>query len=183
MPPALPLVVPGSPETPGAPPAAPSIPNEPAPLVSPLPPPLAATPESALPKAGFWVRMVALLIDSVLIGIITQGHDWFPILLATYGAVLWKLRGATVGDIIFGLKVVRADGAPLEEWVTVVVPRPGMLLLDPSRSGSASSGSRSTARSRPWHDKIAGTVVVKLHKRLVARLEKAVEVPRPGVAR
>jgi uncharacterized RDD family membrane protein YckC len=169
VPPAIPagpaapaLVVPGSPEAPGAPDAVPANPGVPAALVSPLPPPLAATPESALPKAGFWVRMVALLIDCVLIGIITQGHDWFPILLASYGAVLWKLRGATVGDIIFGLKVVRVDGAPLE-WVTVIV-RALACFFSVLAVGLGFIWIAFDREKQAWHDKIAGTVVVKLHK-------------------
>jgi uncharacterized RDD family membrane protein YckC len=106
--------------------------------------------------------MIALLIDCLLIGIITQGHDWFPIMLATYGAVLWKLRGATVGDIIFGLKVVRVDGAPLE-WVTVVV-RALACFFSILAVGLGFIWIAFDREKQAWHDKIAGTVVVKLHK-------------------
>ena len=124
-----------------------------------LPAPLSHASEAALPRAGFWIRMLALLIDVLLVGMVTRMHDWFPVALATYGALLWKYRGATVGDIILGLKVVRLDGAPIE-WVTAVVRALGCffsivvvglgfiwIAFDPEKQA--------------WHDKIAGTVVVR----------------------
>jgi uncharacterized RDD family membrane protein YckC len=124
-----------------------------------LPSPLSHASEAALPRAGFWIRMLALLIDVLLVGMVTRMHDWFPVALATYGALLWKYRGATVGDIILGLKVVRLDGAPIE-WVTAVVRALGCffsivvvglgfiwIAFDPEKQA--------------WHDKIAGTVVVR----------------------
>jgi uncharacterized RDD family membrane protein YckC len=57
--------------------------------------------------------MVALLLDVLLVGIIFHvAHRLFPAGYRGYGAVLWKLKGSTIGGIIFGLKVVRADGGP-----------------------------------------------------------------------
>jgi uncharacterized RDD family membrane protein YckC/cytoskeletal protein CcmA (bactofilin family) len=118
--------------------------------------------EVTLPRAGFWIRMVALLIDAILIGIVTHMTHFFLPVLAVYGALLWKLRGATIGGIIFGLKVVRVDGQPME-WVTVVVRALACffslivvglgflwIAIDPEKQG--------------WHDKIAGTVVVRYPK-------------------
>lgn len=168
----------------GNPPPAPAAPVAPAdPGADPVPPPaeaplLAAAPpvvtapaapvpqamppmqESGLPRAGFWIRMVALLIDLILIGIVTRSHEIILPALALYGAVLWKLKGSTVGGIIFGLKVVRHDGRPMD-WATAVVRALAcffsLILLglgfiwiafDPEKQG--------------WHDKIAGTVVVRL---------------------
>ena len=59
----------------------------------------------------------ALLLDVLLVGILTSvlnhTHDLeFIALLAAYGAVMWKLRGSTVGGIVFDLRVVRLDGGP-----------------------------------------------------------------------
>jgi uncharacterized RDD family membrane protein YckC len=120
--------------------------------------------EVALPRAGFWIRMVALLVDVLLVGIVTRVHEWFPAALAIYGAVLWKLRGATIGGIIFGLKVVRLDGKA-SDWATMIVRALGCffslivvglgffwIAFDPEKQA--------------WHDKIAGTVVVKSVKRI-----------------
>ena len=78
---------------------------------------------SALPRAGFGIRMGALLLDIILIGIVTHqlhDHDVFLVLLAAYGAVMWKLKGSTIGGIICGLQVVRVDGRPID-WPTAIV--------------------------------------------------------------
>ena len=60
---------------------------------------------------GFWLRMGALLIDVVLIGVVLRllhplGH-FHLIVLAAYGAIMWKTRGSTVGGMVFDLHVVR----------------------------------------------------------------------------
>jgi uncharacterized RDD family membrane protein YckC len=173
-PPPAPIAVPvaPAPQVPAGPPAAPmaapsegsavvmpplAVPGEPAP--APVPPPLALVPEAALPRAGFWIRMVALLIDVVLVGIVTRMHDWYPLILAIYGAVLWKLRGATVGDIIFGLRVVRVDGGSME-WVTVIV-RALACFFSAIALGLGFIWIAFDREKQGWHDKIAGTVVVR----------------------
>jgi uncharacterized RDD family membrane protein YckC len=83
---------------------------------------------AALPRAGFWIRIGALLLDALLVGfamgVLRVYHVELPV-LAAYGAVMWKMRGSTVGGIVFDLRVVRLDGR---------------------------------------HDKIAGTVVVRVAK-------------------
>jgi uncharacterized RDD family membrane protein YckC len=133
----------------------------------PQPPPAAA---AALPpvslavenRAGFWIRMAALLLDLVLVGIVLSvihmEHHGMLLFLAGYGAVMWKLRGTTVGGIVCGLRVVRLDGRAID-WPTAIVRALGAFLsmvvvglgfiwvvFDPERQS--------------WHDKIAGTVVV-----------------------
>lgn len=128
--------------------------------------PVAALEATALPRATFLPRMGALLIDAVLIGIIANfipgsGDIWL-LLLGIYGALMWRLRGTTVGGIIFNLRVVRLDGREID-WATSIVRALGCYLsaaavglgfiwiaIDPERQG--------------WHDKIAGTVVVKAPK-------------------
>jgi uncharacterized RDD family membrane protein YckC len=125
----------------------------------PLPPQITA----AMPRAGFWIRMAALLLDVLLIGFVMSllhpfGH-FHIMVLAIYGAVMWKLRGTTVGGIVCDLHVVRLDGRPLD-WETAIVRALGCFLslfvvflgfiwiaFDPN--------------NQAWHDKIAGTVVVR----------------------
>ena len=129
---------------------------------SAVPPALSPMSEAALPRAGFWLRMVALLVDAILIGIVIRSGRFFLPVLAVYGAVLWKLKGSTVGGIIFGLKVVRHDGRPMD-WATAAVRALACffsliflclgfiwIAFDPEKQG--------------WHDKIAGTVVIRLPK-------------------
>ncbi len=116
---------------------------------------------AGMPRAGFWIRTAALLIDVILVGValgpfIPHG---IPLVLAAYGACLWKYRGSTVGGIIFGLRVVRMDDRPVD-WSTSIVRALGCFLsliavglgfiwvaFDPERQS--------------WHDKIAGTTVVR----------------------
>jgi uncharacterized RDD family membrane protein YckC len=114
-------------------------------------------------RAGFWIRMGALLIDVLLVGIADKAlpfpdHSLLP-LVAIYGAIMWKLRGTTVGGVICHLRLVRLDGQPID-WGTATVRALGCflsllaaglgflwILWDPERQA--------------WHDKIAGTVVVR----------------------
>jgi uncharacterized RDD family membrane protein YckC len=140
--------------------------NTPPPSTSgPIPPSTAAS----LPRATFPVRMAALLIDIVLIAVITnmvfthtRVFATFLLPLAIYGAVMWKLRGSTIGGIVCHLQVARLDGREID-WATAIVRALGCLLslvaaglgffwvlFDPERQA--------------WHDKIAGTVVVRVPK-------------------
>lgn len=135
---------------------------------------LSSTPHDAtllheLPRAGFWIRMVALLIDVFLIGIVntvlTVPHwfglkhdDGLMLSLAIYGAVMWKLRGATVGDIVFKLQVVRADGRPVD-WPTAIIRSLGCF-LSAMVIGLGFFWIAFDEHKQGWHDKIAGTLVV-----------------------
>ena len=128
-----------------------------------LPAPLPPISAALLERAGFWIRMGALLLDTILIGIVLaslhlEGHI-FLLVLATYGAVMWKFKGTTVGVIVCNLRVVRLDGREMD-WTTAIVRALGCFLsiavaglgfiwivFDPERQS--------------WHDKIAGTVVVR----------------------
>src|SRR5688572_11171303 len=74
-------------------------------------------------KAGFWVRVVATVIDAVLIGILSSvltatfgqliGVSLSVILTVVYLIGVWVTTGQTVGHKILGLRVVRTDGGPL----------------------------------------------------------------------
>ncbi len=149
--------------------AAPSAaaPSEAAPsaaAASPGPAPMPVT--AALPRAGFWIRMGALLIDALLIGFAT--HVLHPIFhlhllgLAIYGAVMWKLRGTTVGGIVFDLRVVRLDGREVD-WETAII-RALSCFLSLAVAGLGFFWIAFDADHQAWHDKIAGTVVVRVPK-------------------
>jgi len=130
------------------------------PPIAPVPPVL---PMLTYPRASFWLRTAALALDLVVVGAVsafTSGGSLFLLLLAGYGAVMWKLKGTTIGGIVCGLKVVRIDDRPLD-WTTAIVRALGCflslfvfglgflwVLFDPERQS--------------WHDKIAGTVVVRM---------------------
>ena len=99
--------------------------------------------------------MCALLIDVVLVGFVTHLLDnpaihftqSFLFWLAAYGAVLWKLKGSTVGDTVLHLKVVRIDDRPTIGVRPACAPSAA---LSPSLPwASALYGSPSIYRSRP----------------------------------
>lgn len=128
---------------------------------------------AALPRAGFWLRMGALLLDVLLIGILTESSDFFVgsihhgsnlhlLILAVYGACMWKLRGSTVGGIVCDLRVVRVDGRPIE-WETAIV-RALSCFLSLAVCGLGFIWIAFDQNHQAWHDKIAGTVVVRVPK-------------------
>ena len=120
-----------------------------------------------LPRAGFWVRMLALLIDVVLIGILLSvlhhSENLELVALAAYGAVMWKLRGSTIGGIVFDLQVIRHDGREMD-WATAIVRALGCF-LSLAAAGIGFLWIAFDSGKLAWHDKIAGTLVVRTTRR------------------
>jgi uncharacterized RDD family membrane protein YckC len=121
---------------------------------------------STLPRADFMVRMGALLIDvilvAVMLGVIHGSHQAQLIVLAVYGAIMWKVKGTTIGGIVFGLQVVRADGRPID-WSTAIV-RALSCFLSLVVVGLGFIWIAFDDQRQGWHDKIAGTLVVRVPK-------------------
>lgn len=120
---------------------------------------------SSFPRATFLHRLGALLLDFLLVTAITLPFSHVHlgrsfVLLLIYRVALWSWKATTVGGIICGLRLVRMDGAPfaftdalvrgLASILSAVAAGLGWLwiLWDPERQA--------------WHDKIAGTVVVRV---------------------
>lgn len=148
-----------------------------APIPPPSPPPPPIMPSAAtLPRAGLAIRLGALFIDLILVGVVVgfssgllprfiQFDSGPPVilpLLAIYGAVMWKLKGTTIGGIIFGLKVVRMDGREMD-WPTAVV-RALSCFLSLIVAGLGFLWVAVDEERQSWHDKIAGTTVVRVPK-------------------
>ena len=135
-------------------------PAQPAPL--PTAPPTVSL--DVANRAGFWIRMAALLLDLILVGVIcsiigvSRGGHGLLLLLAAYGAVMWKLRGTTIGGIVCGLRVVRLDGRAID-WPTAVARALGAF-LSMAAAGLGFIWVVFDSERQSWHDKIAGTVVV-----------------------
>jgi uncharacterized RDD family membrane protein YckC len=120
---------------------------------------------AALPRAGFWIRMAALLLDVLLVGFVMSlfHHTHLElVLLAAYGAVMWKVRGSTVGGIVFDLRVVRLDGREVD-WETAII-RALSCFLSLAVAGLGFIWIAFDDNNQAWHDKIAGTVVVRVAK-------------------
>jgi uncharacterized RDD family membrane protein YckC len=127
--------------------------------------PIPAASAISLPRAGFWIRMVALLFDVILVAVVLHlllrsSDRLFLVILATYGAVMWKLRGSTVGGIIFNLQLVQQDGREME-WSTAIV-RALSSFLSLIALGIGFIWIAVDPENRAWHDKIAGTIVVRV---------------------
>jgi uncharacterized RDD family membrane protein YckC len=110
--------------------------------------------------------MVALLLDMILVGIlIGLLHHLFDLellVLAAYGAIMWKLRGSTIGGIVFDLQVVRQDGRDID-WATAIVRALGCF-VSLAAAGLGFIWIAFDPGRQAWHDKIAGTVVVRVPK-------------------
>lgn len=132
----------------------------------PLPPFLSAgnaLPAAlSLPRAGFFERMGAAFLDVILVGIlgaVVGGPPLVFLVALAYFAGMWAWRGTTIGGIVLNLKVVRQDDQPVTFAVALV-------------RGLAAAFSVIVlclgffwiiwdAEKQSWHDKIAGTVVVR----------------------
>jgi uncharacterized RDD family membrane protein YckC len=121
---------------------------------------------AALPRAGFWTRMAALLLDALLVGflmgVLHHVYHLELLVLAAYGAVMWKMRGSTIGGIVFDLRVVRLDGREID-WETAIVRALGCF-LSLAVAGLGFFWIAFDDQKQAWHDKIAGTVVVRVAK-------------------
>jgi len=141
-------------------------------------PPTGATPSSAVlpeqppnvqpesiayPRSSFWERMGAAFLDVVLVSIIGSwvGGPPLAFLVAlAYFAGMWAWKGTTVGGIVLGLKVVRLDGTPVTFAVALVralAAAFSVIVLFLGFLWIAWDGEK-----QGWHDRIAGTVVVKM---------------------
>jgi uncharacterized RDD family membrane protein YckC len=135
------------------------------PVAEGLPPKLPGTPNATLPRAGFWIRTGAVLIDLVLVAMIFGPAGAGALILpglAAYGAMMWKFKSTTIGGIVCGLRVVRLDDRPLD-WPTTVVRALGCF-LSLVLGGLGFVWVVFDSERQSWHDKIAGTVVVRAPK-------------------
>jgi uncharacterized RDD family membrane protein YckC len=177
-----PAIVPGGPaaaatELPGA-----SAPGNPPPVM-PQAQTFAGVPPAALPvispvlscpRAGFWERMGAAFLDMVAVGFITgiahrplgfmlsflDGPPVFFIVALAYFAGLWAWKGTTIGGVVLKLQVVRHDGGPLTFLVALVRGLAAAFSAVVFFLGFFWIGW--DREKQGWHDKIAGTVVVRL---------------------
>ncbi|HEX3607378.1 MAG TPA: RDD family protein [Candidatus Dormibacteraeota bacterium] len=141
-------------------------------------------PAPGLAYAGFWIRVVAYLIDSAIIfalvfvlalvsGGITKTDpntgvqtvnasvQVFAFLIGlAYVIGFWTVRSATPGQIALGMRILRVDnGAPLDAGKAVIRYIGYIIAVLPFGLGLIWAGF--DPRKQGWHDKIAGTVVVR----------------------
>lgn len=145
-----------------------------------VPPPVPVTPAvlpdlvsaATLPRAGFWLRLAAGLLDFILVGLAAgflgsmlfrnDGPGFTLLAYATYSAVMWKQKGTTIGGIICGIKVVRLDDRPID-WSMAVV-RALSAFLSFFAAGIGFIWVAFDDQKQSWHDRIAGTTIVRVPK-------------------
>ncbi|HTY86074.1 MAG TPA: RDD family protein [Candidatus Acidoferrum sp.] len=167
--------VPGAAASPGTSDSLP--PGVPPPQMAAGAPPSAAAafpPALACPRAGFWERMGAAFLDLVVVAVIAgivrgplgllMGFLNFPpavfIVALAYFAGLWAWKGTTIGGIVLKLQVVRHDGGPMTILVAFVRGLAAALSAVVLFLGFFWIGW--DREKQGWHDKIAGTIVVRL---------------------
>lgn len=123
---------------------------------------------AVLPRAGFWIRTGAMFLDLVLLAWLFAAFPGptfgpgFVLILIAYHTAMWAWKGTTLGGIVCGLKVVRVDGRPLDWSVALVRSLAAVFSALPLFVGFFWAGW--SAERQSWHDKIAGTIIVKVPK-------------------
>ena len=135
------------------------------PEAAPAASPAAGGDLSSFPRATFLHRLGALLLDFLLVTVITLPFSHLHLgrsfaLLLIYRVALWGWKGTTVGGIICRLRVVRVDGNPLA--FTDGLVRGLASILSAAAAGLGWLWILWDAERQAWHDKIAGTVVVRV---------------------
>jgi uncharacterized RDD family membrane protein YckC len=147
---------------------------EPPPVAPPpfVPPVYAAGDLRAYPRAPFLDRLAGLAIDVILISVLASFFDngrrsfddgpLMPMLFLAYSVLFWAWQGTTLGGIICNLRIVRADGRRLQFADAVVRALGGVLSV--ASLGIGFLWILRDPQQQSWHDKIAGTLVVKVPK-------------------
>jgi uncharacterized membrane protein YhaH (DUF805 family) len=123
---------------------------------------------AGLPRASFRERLAAFALDVVVVFVIAQMLDllWlrparnFVLLLLLYHVAFWTVKATTIGGMVCQLRVVRSDGQPLQLGDAFIRGLVGIL------SGVVAGLGFLWMLKKPdhetWHDRIAGTQVVKV---------------------
>lgn len=123
-----------------------------------------------MPRAAFLERLAAFALDVILVIILVNvfdfdgpGRDWagsaiFVALI--YHVGFWTWKGTTVGGIICQLRVVRVDGAVVKFAEALVRGLTGMFSL--AVAGLGFLWILRDPERQAWHDRVAGTYVVKV---------------------
>jgi hypothetical protein len=168
--------LPPSPAPPAAPPPPPPPPLPPEPEIGSAATAFSGLSDGAapagdltlLPKPSFLDRTAAFALDVVLVliaaGMLDRRHDegFFFALLFAYCVGFWTWRGTTIGGIVCNLQVIRTNGQPLRFPDALV--RALASLFSFAALGLGVLWILKDDDRQAWHDKIAGTFVVRVPK-------------------
>jgi uncharacterized RDD family membrane protein YckC len=125
-----------------------------------------AADAAAFPHAAFRDRLAAFVLDVILVAIaqhlldLTRRDSAIFLLLLAYHIGFWTWKSTTVGGIICQLRVVRVDGKPLGFADALVRGLSSIFSL--AVVGLGALWILKDSERQAWHDKIAGTYVVKV---------------------
>lgn len=169
---------------PATPPSEPPPPGPQEPAAWTAAAPTKAGPAAGLVYAGFWIRVLALLIDAIALGILTSAlaplfgvgmmfdpstsriqFDYASSGLNTlvglvYFIGFWAWRGQTVGMMPFNMRVVSADTGEKIDVVRGLLRYVGLIISFVVILIGV-IWVAFDARKQGWHDKIANTLVVR----------------------
>ena len=142
----------------------------------PIPPQLAPPVQVNLPaneaidwpRAGFWIRLCATVLDLMLLVALLavlhllRGPGFFFLVLISYHVAMWAWKGMTIGGIVLSVRCVRLDGRRVNVAVALVRALACFLSGLPLFLGFFWAGW--TREKQSWHDRIAGTTMVKVPK-------------------
>jgi uncharacterized RDD family membrane protein YckC len=139
----------------------------------PVPPPPAVSGLAVMPRATFIERLVAGALDVLLVLFVFNTFIdhlfWFRhdvdgqmFLLLAYFIVFWSWKGTTLGGIVCHLRVTRMDGRPLGGSDAIIRGLASLFSFVPLGIGFFRI--LRDPQQQAWHDKIAGTYVVKVPK-------------------
>ena len=132
-------------------------------------PPIRDAPAwNRFPQARFRDRLAAFVLDVTVVVIGARALDLlyspadrrFILLLVLYHIAFWATKGTTVGGMICNLRVVKLDGQPLRPAEALVRGVAGV--LSGAVAGLGFLWMLKEPHRETWHDRIAGTQVVKV---------------------
>jgi len=126
-----------------------------------MPGPVSAADFVSMPRAGFWLRTCGTVLDVLLfVFVLIVTGPKVLLFWLVYHVAMWAWKGTTIGGIVVGIKLVRLDGRAIDLGVALVRAAAGIFSVLVLGLGFFWAGWDRGKQS--WHDKIAGTVMVKV---------------------
>ncbi len=136
------------------------------------PPVIGPAPVAVLfPRASFLDRVAAFALDVVLIAILNAvlRYPWegggLLVVVIVYQMAFLAWKGTTLGGIVCGLRVIRMNGTDMRPIDAVA--RGLSSIFSIFALGIGCLWMLNDPERQTWHDKIAGTIVVKVPRELV----------------
>ena len=115
-------------------------------------------------RVGFWWRTLATFIDLILVGAITAVLTiQTPLIpLFAYFIIFWGWKGSSLGGMALGIRVQKISGEPMDWPTSIIRSLSSIVSFLPFMIGFFWAGW--DPENQSWHDKIAGTTVVRVPK-------------------